>query len=83
MRMKNNPWDVIDEDSVFNIRTGEVRELNYQSHMIDAIMELVFINKYDLKFKDSDQTFLKKCKKIREKHEEFDDDVFSVFGIKK
>jgi hypothetical protein len=68
---------------ILNIRTGEVRELNYQNHIVDAIIELVFINKYDQKFKDSDEKFLKKCKKIRNKYEAFDDDVFSVFGLKK
>jgi hypothetical protein len=67
---------------ILNIRTGEVRELNYQSHMVDAIIELLFINKYDPKFKDSDKDFRKKCKKIREKYEAYDDDIFSIFDIK-
>jgi AAA domain len=67
---------------ILNIRTGEVRELNYQSHMVNAIIELIFINKYDQKFKDSDQKFLEKCNKMRDKYEIYDDDVFGVFDIK-
>lgn len=66
---------------ILNIRTGEVRELEYSSHIINAIIELIFINKYDQKFKDDDQKFLEKCKKIRDKYEMFDDDVFGAFDI--
>jgi hypothetical protein len=66
---------------ILNIRTGEVRELEYQSHLVDAIMELVFINKYDPKFKETDKKFLKKCKKMRKKYEMYDDDVFTVFDL--
>lgn len=67
---------------ILNIRTGEVRELIYQNHIVDAIMEFIFINKYDQKFKDSDDKFLEKCKNIREKYEPFDNDIFTIFGIK-
>jgi hypothetical protein len=67
---------------ILNIRTGEVKELIYQDHLVEEIMELLFINKYDAKFKDTDKKFLKRNKKIREKYDLYDDDVFTVFDIK-
>lgn len=64
---------------ILNIKTGEVRELEYQSHLIDAIIELVFINKYDPKFKENDKKFLKKCKAMRKKYVMYDE--YSVFDL--
>jgi hypothetical protein len=68
---------------ILNIRTGEVQELKYQNHIIDEIIELLFINKYDQKIKDDDKNFLIKCEKIRHKYcEAYDDDIMSIFGYK-
>jgi hypothetical protein len=54
---------------LLNIRTGEVKELIYNEYLVKEIIELVFINKYEAKIKDSDLLFLEKCKKIRRKYE--------------
>lgn len=67
---------------ILNIRTGEVQELKYQDYIVDEIMELILINKYDSKTKDNDEKFLEKCTKIRDKYNDaYDDDVFALFGI--
>lgn len=67
---------------ILNIRTGEIRELEYQEHLIDQVIELLFINKYDPKFKYSDEKFLVNCETIRNKYEAYDDDIYSVFDLK-
>ena len=67
---------------ILNIRTGEVKELDYQSHLVETVMDLIFINKYDPKFKDTDKDFLDRNKKIRTKYKAYDDDIFSIFEIK-
>lgn len=54
---------------IINIRTGEIKELIYNDYIIKEIMELIFINKYEQKTKDTDIIFLEKCKKIRRKYE--------------
>lgn len=46
---------------LLNIRTGEVREIKYKSHVIDEIMDVIFINKYIPKEKDDDAEFIQKC----------------------
>jgi hypothetical protein len=53
-----------------NIRTGEVIELKYIDYVVNEIMEVIFINKYESKTKDTDVLFLEKCKKIRRKYED-------------
>jgi hypothetical protein len=53
---------------LLNIRTGEVRELIYTDYIIVEITELIFINKYEPKNRDSDLIFLEKCKKIKRKY---------------
>jgi hypothetical protein len=55
---------------IINIRTGEVKELRYNEYVIKEITELIFINKYEQKTKDTDIIFLEKCKKIRRKYED-------------
>jgi hypothetical protein len=68
---------------ILNIRTGEIQELNYQDHLVNSIIELIFINKYDMKCKDDDDEFIQKNNKINDKYPLCKDDVFSVFGIER
>lgn len=53
---------------LLNIKSGEVMELNFNKYLIDEIVEIIFINKYEQKNKDDDLIFLEKCKKIRRKY---------------
>jgi hypothetical protein len=55
---------------LLNIRTGEVRELKYNDKLINEIMEIIFVNKYEQKVKDDDMVFLEKCKKVRRKYDD-------------
>jgi hypothetical protein len=66
---------------ILNIRTGEVCELIYKDHIVDEIIELLFINKYENKLKNNDDEFIEKCINIKKKYEPFDDDIISAFGI--
>lgn len=66
---------------ILNIRTGEILELKYQDHLIDTIVELILINKYDPKFKDEDDDFIQKNQTINKRYPLCKNDVFAVFGI--
>jgi len=52
---------------ILNIRTGEVRRLKYQPHLVEEVMSILFQNKYYKKPKDNDKLFIEKCNKIRDK----------------
>ena len=52
---------------ILNIRTGEVRKLNYQPHLVEEVMSILFENKYYKKPKDNDNMFIEKCNKMRKK----------------
>lgn len=52
---------------ILNIRTGEVREIIYESFVIDQIVNILFENKYHKKEKDNNEDFIKKCKIARDK----------------
>jgi len=54
---------------IINMRTGEIKVLNYDVEKVDQIIELLFKNKYQDKKKDSDVIFLRKCKIVREKYD--------------
>lgn len=54
---------------ILNIRTGEIQEMKYQDHIVDEIIELIFINKYDPKFKDDDDCFIEKCNKVHNNYQ--------------
>jgi AAA domain len=60
---------------ILNIRTGEVLELKYDEYIVNDIIELIFVNKYEPKTKDSDILFLEKCKRVRRRYDnrEYDD----------
>ena len=49
---------------LLNIRTCEIYELKYKSHIVDEIMDILFANKYTKKVKENDKLFIKKCKTI-------------------
>lgn len=53
---------------ILNIRTNEILELKYNDHYVNEIIEFIFINKYDAKFKDDDNIFINNCEKIHSKH---------------
>lgn len=46
---------------LLNIRTGEVLELEYDSDIVQKIMDILFENKYKSKSKDDDEAFIEKC----------------------
>lgn len=52
---------------ILNIRTGEVRRLKYQPHLVEEVMSILFQNKYYKKPKDSDKIFIENCNNIRKK----------------
>jgi hypothetical protein len=58
------------EFKILNIRTGEVKKLNYNkmSHIVDQIIDILLSNKYDTKLKKSDQIFIELCENIRKKY---------------
>jgi hypothetical protein len=64
---------------LLNVRTGEVRDLKYNDKLIDEIIEIIFVNKYEKKTKDDDLVFLEKCKKIRRKYDDRDDHNYNIF----
>ncbi|ATZ80252.1 DEXDc helicase [Bodo saltans virus] len=66
---------------ILNIRTGEIRELIYKDHLINEIIELLLINKYENKFKNNDEEFIEKCDNIKNKYMPFKDDILSMFDI--
>ena len=57
---------------ILNIKSREVRELMYESYIIDEIMSILFENKYYKKEKDTDIIFIEKCIKIRKSIENND-----------
>lgn len=61
-------WEKIMKDKngekkykILNIRTGEVRTMKYKSHIVDEIMDIIFVNKYMPKVRDDDNEFIQKC----------------------
>ena len=66
---------------ILNIRTNEVRELKYQEHLVNQIIELIFINKCDPKFKNDDDEFIDKCVKTHKNHLFCKNDILSMFDI--
>jgi AAA domain/UvrD-like helicase C-terminal domain len=66
---------------ILNIRTNEVQELKYQDHLVDEIIELILINKYDPKFKEDDDDFIEKCNKIHDDYPLYKNDIRSMFNI--
>ena len=52
---------------ILNIKTGEVRQLQYLAYYIEEIMSILFTNKYYKKPKDNDAIFINKCNEIRKK----------------
>ena len=60
---------------IINIRTGEIKQLVYQDYFVDQIMELIFINNFELKIETNDEMFITKCKKIKKMY------VKSIFDI--
>lgn len=52
---------------ILNLRTGEVKQLKYESYYVEEIMSILFENKYYKKPKDEDKIFIEKCNKIRNK----------------
>lgn len=49
---------------ILNIRTGEVKTVNYKKHIVEDILKILFDNKYLQKINDDDNVFITKCHKI-------------------
>jgi adenylate kinase len=65
---------------ILNIRTGEVLELKYEEYIIKDIIELIFVNKYEPKTKDSDILFLEKCKRVRRRYDNRESNDYIVIN---
>jgi hypothetical protein len=53
---------------LLNIRTAQVLELEYDDKLVNAVVELLFMNKFEPKIKESDEIFLAKCQEIRNRY---------------
>jgi hypothetical protein len=50
---------------LLNIRTGESKEMEYKDYEVEAIMSLLFENKFGEKITENDEEFIQKCVELK------------------
>jgi len=53
---------------LLNIRTGESKEMTYKDYEVEAIMSLLFENKFGEKITENDEEFINKCTNLIKKN---------------
>lgn len=59
---------------LFNIRSGEILELDSGSYLVDDMMEIIFSDKYGTKERVSNKEFTDYCEKVRKEYEKLIND---------